>query len=234
MNMISSLENINNNYHNNNEIRKNEHKTNHPFFSTEKRFDWVNKYCNGNDLHRRQKNNRKICIDNLEGGIGKFIETKPKKKISKQNIDKTYNSDYYKIKNKYKNDYNKYQFTQRVIDPEKNIEKMKVSKIKTFRSQEKNLRHITDGTYKSLMSKTPIDIPIKGRKRMNKSIDCGNKPDSILFYENRLEECSKDNNRLFGVERKFRTKLINTESVIPPYKFGRKHFFDKEKSTSLY
>ena len=84
------------------------------------------------------------------------------------------------------------------------------------------------------MNKTPVVIPIKGRKRINKSIDCGNKPDSIIFNENRLDECMKDNNRIFGVERKFRSKVINTESEIQPYKFGRKHFFDKEKTTSLY
>ena len=145
-----------------------------------------------------------------------------------------YDADYCKIKNKYKNDYNKYDFTQRVLCPQNNPEKNKINKIKTYSSQEDILRHKTDGTYKSLMNITPEVFPIKGRKRMNKSIDCGNKPDSIIFYEDKLEECKKDNNRLFGVERKYRTKVINTESEIQPYKFGRKHFFSQEKKTALY
>ena len=145
-----------------------------------------------------------------------------------------YDADYYKIKNKYKNDYNKYNFTQRVLCPENNTEKVRINKIKTYTSQKNILRHKTDGTYKSLMLITPEVFPIKGRKRINKSIDCGNKPDSILFYEDKLEECNKDNNRLFGVERKLRAKAINIESEIQPYKFGRKHFFDKEKKTALY
>lgn len=162
------------------------------------------------------------------------METRPKKKKPLQYIDQMYNADYYFIKKKYKNDFNKYQFTQRVIRPEKNTERAKVNKIKTFEGQGKDLRHTTDGTYRSLMIKTPIYIPIKGRKRINKSMDCGNKPDSEIFYDNKLEECDKYNDRIFGVERKIRAKIINTESVIPPYKFGRKHFFDKEKSTSLY
>ena len=211
-----------------------ERNQNHPFFTGEKRFEWVNIYCNGNDLHRRNKNRIKLYEDNLEGGIAKYMNIKPKKSNKNIDIEHMYDADYYKIRNKYKNNYNKYHFTQRVICPENNTEKKRVNKIRTFGSQEKNLRHATNGTYKSLMLKTPASFPIKDRKRMNKSIDCGNKPDSILFYENRIEECMKDNNRLFGVERKCRSKIINSESVLQKYKFGRKHFFEKEKSTALY
>ena len=78
------------------------------------------------------------------------------------------------------------------------------------------------------MFKTPINFPTKGRKRMNKSFDCGNKPDSEIFFDNKLEECNKYNDRLFGVERKIRRRIFKTKSKIPPYKFGRKHFFDKD------
>ena len=166
--------------------------------------------------------------------MAKFINVKPKNEKKSEDISKIYNPEYYKIKKKFKYDYNKYDFTQRVLIPENNIEKRKISKIKTFVSQEKNLRHTTDGTYRSLMLKTPINFPTRGRKRMNKSFDCGNKPDSEIFFDNKLEECNKYNDRLFGVERKIRRRIINTESEIPPYKFGRKHFFDKEKSTALY
>ena len=191
-------------------------------------------YCNGNDLHNRKYKN-KVYNDSFDGGIGKFMNVKVKKEKKIKDIDKLYDADYYKIKTKYKNDYNKLDFTQRVLLPENNKEKKaRIQKIRTYASQEKNLRHTTDGTYKSLMFKTPDSFPMKGRKRMNKSIDCGNKPDSELFYENKIEECMKDNNRLFGVERKCRCKVINTESIIHPYRFGRKHFFDKEKSSTLY
>ena len=205
------------------------------FSSTEKRFNWMNKYCNGNDIHRKKHKNKIYSKDNLEGGIGKFMRIKPKNdtKII-ENIDKMYDADYIKIKNKYINDYNKYNFTQRVLCPENNPEKAKINKIRTYNSQEKILRHKTDGTYKSLMLITPEKFPIRGRKRINKSIECGNKPDNILFYEDKLEECNKDNNRLFGVERKHRVKGINIESEKQPYKFGRKHFFDKEKNTAFY
>lgn len=220
------------NDNNNNNSPKNRQKENYPFSSKEKRFDWINKYNNGNDLHRKYKNN-KVYKDHLDGGIGNFMNKEPEHKKVKLNEEKMQKSDYYKIKNKFKN-FNKYQFTQRVIYPENDTEKKRVTKIRTFKSQEKDLRYTTDGTYGSLMLKTPVTFPIKGRKRMNKSIDCGNKPDSILFYEDKIEECMKDNNRLFGVERKFRSKVINTESPLEPYKFGRKHFFNKEKSTSLY
>ena len=38
----------------------------------------------------------------------------------------------------------------------------------------------------------------------------------------------------FGVERKFRTKLNNAEFENPPYRFRRKHFFEKIKDNILF
>lgn len=170
----------------------------------------------------------------MEGGIANFMVRNERKRKKVRSIDKLYNADYYKIKNKYANEFNRYKFTQRVILPEKNPEVKNFQKIKTLAVQEKNLRHATDGTYKSLMIKTPITFPIKGRKRMNKSFDCGNKPDCPLFFDDKIEECAKDNDKLFGVQRKHRTKIINLESEIPPYKFGRKPFFEKCTKSQLF
>jgi hypothetical protein len=87
----------------------------------------------------------------------------------------------------------------------------------------------------SLLARTPMSFPVRGRKRLNNSLDCGNNLENIIFYDNNnIEDCKKDNNRLFGVERKYRTKVINVESENPPYKFGRKHFFEKIKKTKIF
>ena len=98
----------------------------------------------------------------------------------------------------------------------------------------KELRRVGEGSYLSLIARTPVSFPIKGRKRINKSFDCGNKPDSEIFFDNKIGECVNDNKKLFGVQRKLRAKLINAESENLPYKFGRKHFFEKIKDSKLF
>lgn len=182
-------------------------------------------------MHRKYK---KTTNENLYCGLGRFINSGPKYHKKRDEIYKKYKPEYYKIKKKFKYDYNNFDFTQRVILPENNTEKKPVHKIRTFYSQEKDLRHTTDGSYRSLILKTPMTFPTKGRKKVNKSFDCGNRPDSEIFFDYKMEECNKGNDGLFGVERKIRRKAINKESELPPYKFGRKHFFNKEKTTSLY
>ena len=193
--------------------------------------------CNGNDLlriRRRKISNNKAMRDNLKGGLGKFLNVKIQNEKKEKDINKIYNADYYKIKNKYKNEYNKYIFTQRVLLPQKNMEEIeKTKKIRTFASQEKYLRHATDGSYRSIMLKTPEYFPTKGRKKINKSNDCGNKPDSDIFFRNKNEDYKVDD-RLFGVERKCRSRYMNTESSLPRYKFGRKPFFEKRQYNPLY
>jgi hypothetical protein len=181
-----------------------------------------------------RKNYKNTIYENMHGGLGRFINAGQKCHKKPDEIYKKYKPEYYKIKKKFKNDYNNFDFTRRVILPENDTEKKPVNKIRTFYSQEKDLRHLTDGSYRSLILKTPMTFPIKGRKRVNKSFDCGNRPDSEIFFDYKMEECTKGNEGLFGVERKIRRKPINTESQLPPYKFGRKHFFKEEKSTSLY
>ena len=162
------------------------------------------------------------------------MNTKKEKKIT--NLDKLYDADYYKIKNKY-DEYNKYNFTQRVLLPESNKEKTeKTHRIRICGSQEKDLRHTTDGTIKSLLMRTPVNFQMKGgRKRIKKSFDSGNRPDNEIFFEYTIGDLSMIGDRLYGVERKLRSKVINIESETPPFRFGRKHFYDKDiNTTSIY
>ena len=192
---------------------------------------------NGNDYDLDftiKKPTRKSYKDNLNGGIAKFINVNKKKDVSKDEYNKKYNKDYYKIRKKFKIDYNKVDFTKRVINPQKNTEKALPKKLRIMTQAGKELRRVGEGSYLSLIARTPVSFPIKGRKRINKSFDCGNKPDSEIFFDNKIEECVNDNKKLFSVQRKLRAKLINAESENLPYKFGRKHFFEKIKDSKLF
>ena len=163
--------------------------------------------------------------DHLQDGIGSYIYKRQLKKI---NPEIFVNKNPYNIIKYNNKDYN---VTQRVLIPDKNTIKLKPNK-KRFFSQEKNLRYTSKGNYQSLIDRTPVILPIKGRKRLNKSFDSGNKPDNDLFLRENIKE-NKDI-RLFGVERKYITKNHNNESEIPKYTFGRKHFFHQEVKNSLY
>ena len=192
---------------------------------------------NGNDYDLDftiKKPTRKSYKDNLNEGIAKFINVNKKKDVSKDEYNKKYNKDYYKIRKKFKIDYNKVDFTKRVINPQKNTEKALPKKLRIMTQAGKELRRVGEGSYLSLIARTPVSFPIKGRKRINKSFDCGNKPDSEIFFDNKIEQCVNDNKKLFGVQRKLRAKLINAESENLPYKFGRKHFFEKIKDSKLF
>ena len=192
---------------------------------------------NGNDYDLDftiKKPTRKSYKDNLNEGIAKFINVNKKKDVSKDEYNKKYNKDYYKIRKKFKIDYNKVDFTKRVINPQKNTEKALPKKLRIMTQAGKELRRVGEGSYLSLIARTPVSFPIKGRKRINKSFDCGNKPDSEIFFDNKIEECVNDNKKLLGVQRKLRAKLINAESENLPYKFGRKHFFEKIKDSKLF
>ena len=164
--------------------------------------------------------------DHLQDGIGSYIY---KRQIKKINPEIFVNKSPYNIIKYNNKDYN---VTQRVLIPDKNTNKLKPNK-KRFFSQEKNLRYTSKGNYQSLIDRTPVILPIKGRKRLNKSFDSGNKPDNDLFLREDIKENSDI--RLFGVERKNITRNHNTESEIPKYTgIGRKHFFHKEVKNSLY
>ena len=186
---------------------------------------------NNQQIFTQTKSNNYIRIrndaqkDHLKEGIGTYIYNKKFKKINP--ADFINKNDYNKIQYENKN----FNVTQRVLNPDKNNIKEKPNK-KRFFSLEKNLRHTSDGTYQSLIDRTPVILPIKGRKRSNQSFDSGNKPDHDLFLRQKIKENKGE--RLFGVERKIITKNHNFESEPEKYKFGRKHFFYKEEKTTLY
>ena len=160
----------------------------------------------------------------LQYGMGSYINEYGKKN-NKINPSKFVNKSIY---NKIKYESNDYNVTKRVLIPEKNLTKLKPTR-KRFFSQERNFRHTTDGSYQSLLDRTPLTFKTKGRKKINRSIDY---KDHDLFLRKNIEN---DNSiRLFGVERKNITKNHNLESEPPKFKFGRKHFYFKETSTSLY
>jgi len=190
-------------------------------------------YCMTNRLI--QKNNNEFGKNNLgryyeqnnnylQKGIGSYIYEHGKKN-RKINPSKFVNKSIY---NKIKYESNDYNVTKRVLIPEKNLTKSKPTR-KRFFSQERNLRHTTEGSYQSLLDRTPLTFQTKGRKKINRSVDYN---DHDLFLRKNIEN---DNTiRLFGVERKNITKNHNLESEPPKFKFGRKHFYFKETSTSIY
>ena len=178
---------------------------------------------------------KKKCRDNIIGGISKFINVNKKKDVKKEEFIKKYSKDYYKIRKKFKIEYNKIDFTKRVLIPENNTERISPKKLRIITEAGKKFRRFGEGSYMSLLVRTPMSFPVKGRKRLNSSFDCGNKNYNIIFYDNNnTEECKKENNRLFGVERKYRNKVINAESKVPSVKLGRKHFFEKIKKTKIF
>lgn len=171
----------------------------------------VEKFINCNSMENKKKKPRKR---NPADYINKVIE---------------YNRIVYKNK-----DYN---VSQRVLLPEKNTILVRPH-TKKFFSLDKNFRYTSDGSYQSLINRTPMSFPVKGRRRINLSFDGRDNNSSKLgsTFDNIFRESlnKDDGNRLFGVERKNIIKNHNLESQAPPFKFGRKHFFIKEEKTSLY
>lgn len=164
----------------------------HPFGLSEKRFRW-NKVSNGNDIRlfaHKFINKKK---DNLEGGLGKFLN---------QTDQSTFQSIYAR-KQKYAQNNNSIK-TGRVINPILNTEKMldTVNHKKRSASTESN-RHNTDGSFISLMKRTPSSFKVKGKKRVNTSVD-GKKNEHGIFTKEFLFD--KNCNGLFGVSRKMKRR----------------------------
>ena len=198
----------------------NERQKNHAFGISEKRFDWVHNYSNGNDLNNHKKIIR-THKDNLEGGLGRYLN-----KISLENeIENQKKNNTLKNKNISQKKALKYLNlnSQRVIYPEKDTEIKKVNKKRTYGSQEKNLLHITDGRITSLLDKTPLRIRYGGKKTFNNSVDYGRKRDTALFSEAFLND--KKYNRIPGVKRKHLIHKVNLETQpLDEFSMGRKHF----------
>lgn len=171
----------------------------HPFGNAESRFKWVNIYSNGNDLKRKPPQRCRCNVkDNLEGGIGRFLnrnreECQEQPRINRKNKNRSMaasrGNNYYNIN------------TQRVIYPEKDTEIPRVNKRRTYGCDENNLLHTTNGNILSLINKTPLVNPIKGKKRFNNSIDCKTKNGDInIFSDEFLND--REYNRIPGVKRK--------------------------------
>ena len=126
-------------------------------------------YCMTNRLI--QKNNNEFGKNNLgryyeqnnnylQKGIGSYIYEHGKKN-RKINPSKFVNKSIY---NKIKYESNDYNVTKRVLIPEKNLTKSKPTR-KRFFSQERNLRHTTEGSYQSLLDRTPLTFQTKEEKK---------------------------------------------------------------------
>ena len=191
------------------------------FGISEKRFDWVNNYSNGNDLKNHKKILRKNK-DNLEGGIGRYlnrIRIENEREREKENKLINNNNIPQKKAHKYL-DLN----SLRVIYPEKDTEIKKVNKKRTYGSQEKNLLHTTDGRITSLLDKTPLQFKNRGKKMLNNSVDYGRKRDTDLFSDEFLND--KKYNRIPGVKRKHIIPKVNIETQpLDEFSMGRKHFY---------
>lgn len=157
--------------------------------------------------------------------------------MRKEEYNKKYNKDYYKIRKKFIYDYNKIDFTKRVILPQNNTERTSPQKLRILTEAGKTFRRVGEGSYMSLMVRTPVSFPVKGRKKVNKSFDCGNKNDSVIFNENKLKEFINVNNvknKPCGIKKKLRAEMFNKESEILPIKRGRRHFYGKIKDSKIF
>jgi len=203
----------------------------HPFGLAEKRFSWVNKYNNGNDLNNHKKLFKKKK-DNLEGGLGRFFsrikleETKEKER-EKNLLEHTLNL---KKKNKMKYKYQNIN-SQRVIFPEKNTEKNKTIKKKTYEKLNKSLLYHTNGSLSSLFKKTPLLARNKGIKVKNYSVDLKSKKETDFLSESFMND--KSYNRIPGVDRKNMFRIYNDGGPLENIKYGRKHFLIKNNINNI-
>jgi len=187
-----------------------ESQKNHPFGLAEKRFKWVEFYSNGNDLKGRKGIIRNKMRDNLEGGISKFV--------ARNNFYNERNNYMLKKASKFINI-----SSQRVIYPEKNHEKKRINKKRTFGSLDKSLRYQNKGIISSLIDRTPLEPVGGGRKMLINSVDYGRKKDTKLFSDAFLNDPKY--NRIPGVDRKHLIKNVNRESEPSEmFSLGRKHY----------
>ena len=169
----------------------------HPFGLAEKRFRW-SKVSNGNDIKTFAHKNINKHKDNLEGGIGRFLS---------QTDHSTFSSIYAKKKQyEQKNNYHK---TGRVINPELDTERNKYITHKKRSMSTESTRHCTDGSFQSLMKRTPSSFKVKGKKKFG-SLDRVNKEHNIFSKEWLNEKCTG----LFGVMRRKRNASLDRSNNI--------------------
>ena len=166
----------------------------HPFGLAEKRFRW-SKVSNGNDIKTFAHKNINKHKDNLEGGIGRFLS---------QTDHSTFSSIYAK-KKQYEQNSN-FHKTGRVINPELDTERNKYITHKKRSMSTESTRHCTDGSFQSLMKRTPSSFKVRGKKR-NGSLD---KEHNIFSKEFLNEKCTG----LFGVMRRKRNASFDRNNNI--------------------
>lgn len=185
-----------------------EHQKQYPF-GKNKYYSKKNKntYFNLNDI--KIKNNINRPHDNLEGGIGNFLNRKYLQSIDnnyfiiKQNKDNLN----YEIKRNI--------ISKRVLNPIFNNEPEVGLKNIKGKNIDKE-RHSTKGNFKSLIDKTPLIIPIKGKKRRNNSYD----------NKNNILNINNDNNNYMGFEKrgKVKNRRIDIETIECISHLGKRHF----------
>ena len=167
------------------ELRK--PKKPYPFGCTEKRFKWQNLKDESNviypEIHKKPQKKRHLLKETFGEGILGFLNNRqetdyrprarPLKRCNSDMLSRLHNDDI--------------NITRRVIDPEFNKEKLKISRRRAL-SQFQALHHKTNGNIKSLFELTPIDIPIKGKK-LFKSKSYGGL--SINIFDNNYSKYDK-------------------------------------------
>jgi hypothetical protein len=196
-----------------------ENQKNHPFGLSEPRFHYIETstgISNGNDIKKRNKKINNNIKDNLEGGIGKFLSRENK---IENDIKVRPNTSRNNINNFYKN-----LNTNRVIHPNLNNEETKQIRKRINNSMEKYINK-NNGNIFSLLNKTPLSFPIRGKKRVNSSFDNKNGVDIFskdFLYDNKF-------NHLLGNGGKLHLSVYankETESK-DIFSSGRKHFKTK-------
>ena len=177
----------------------------------------------GKNKDRYEIIKRKANEDHLKEGIGSYIFSKPVKKVDPNKF--VNKSKYSKIRYESRS----YYISQRVLYPDKDIQKQRISRKKVY-SMEKNSKDIKD-VFKSFITKTPSNYPVKSRNYCNRSYDNSKKEHDIFLLKNINEGKTE---RIFGVERKKIVKNHNYESDLPRLKFSKKLFYDKGKINDYF
>jgi len=156
------------------ELRK--PKNPYPLGSTEKRFKWQNLKDENiviyPEIYKKPHKKQNLLKETFGEGILGFLNNrqdnnnrKGRNKIRRCKSENVAHTISYRPNDDI-------EITRRVIIPESNKEKAKISR-RRANSQSKVIYHKTTGNIKSLFELTPIDIPIKGKKLFkSKSYGC--------------------------------------------------------------
>lgn len=185
-------------------------QSSYPFGLTEQRFKWQNLDDKSNPINPEDHYHRhkRIEIKNsFDGGFDNFFNKNEPKKIRKNNsVTNLYSTKNYGLD------------SQRVILPDKNndikdIDNHKGKKCHFSDSygaeKEKMLRHSTEGSMKSLIDKTPIKFPVRGKKKV-KNLSFDNKGTLNLFSDeyNKAVTTVRPNKRMHFNDVIFKSKIV--------------------------